>query len=148
MPLSTATIALFISYLRARKLAASTITSYLSAISYVHKMKGLRDPTKAFLIQNLLITVGKPRSPDTRIPITKPVLFQLVRLLQHTTSLAVERTLFTAMFLTAFYGFFRIGELASKSPESGDSVQKPQSKSLSSIQKPLIFINGRLHTIS
>ena len=129
LPLSTATIALFISYLRARKLAASTITSYLSAISYVHKMKGLRDPTKAFLIQKLLIAVSKQRSPDTRLPITKPVLFQLVRSLQHTNSSAVQRTLFTAMFLTAFYGFFRIGELASKSPESGDSVV--QFKSLS-----------------
>ena len=93
LPLSTATITLFISYLRARKLAASTITSYLSAISYVHKMKGLRDPTKAFLIQKLLIAVSKQRSPDTRLPI------------------------------------FRIGELASKSPESGDSVV--QFKSLS-----------------
>ena len=129
LPLSTATIALFISYLRARKLAASTITSYLSAISYVHKMKGLRVPTKAFLIQKLLIAVSKQRSPDTRLPITKPVLFQLVRSLQHTNSSAVQRTLFTAMFLTAFYGFFRIGELASKSPESGDSVV--QFKSLS-----------------
>ena len=92
-------------------------------------MKGLRDPTKAFLIQKLLIAVSKQRSPDTRLPITKPVLFQLVRSLQHTNSSAVQRTLFTAMFLTAFYGFFRIGELASKSPESGDSVV--QFKSLS-----------------
>ena len=119
LPLSTATIALFSSYLRARKLAASTITAYLSAISYVHKMKGLRDPTKAFLIQKLLIAVSKQRSPDTRLPITKPVLFQLVRSLQHTNSPAVQRTLFTAMFLTTFYGFFRIGELASKSPDLG-----------------------------
>jgi len=72
-------------------------------------MKGLCDPTKAFLIQKLLIAVTKQRSPDTRLPITKPVLFQLVRSLQRTNSSAVQRTLFTAMFLTAFYGFFRIG---------------------------------------
>ena len=48
LPLSTTTIALFVSYLRARKLAPSTISSYLSAISYVHKIKDLRDPTKEF----------------------------------------------------------------------------------------------------
>ena len=89
-------------------------------------MKGLRDPS---LIKKLLIAVSKQRSPDTRLPITKSVLFQLVRSLQHTNSSAVQRTLFTAMFLTAFDGFFRIGELASKSPESGDSVV--QFKSLS-----------------
>ena len=129
LPLNPTTIALFISYLRARKLAASTITSYLSAISYVHKLKDLPDPTKTFLIQKLLIAVGKQRSPDTRLPITKPVLFQLVRSLQHTNSSAAQRTLFTAMFLTAFYGFFRIGELASKSPELGKSVVQFESLS-------------------
>ena len=122
LPLSTTTIALFVSYLRARKLAPSTISSYLSAISYVHKIKDLRDPTKEFLIQKLLTAVGKERSVDPRLPITKPVLFQLVRSLQHTLSSAEQRTLFTAMFLIAFYGFFRIGELASKSPASSNSV--------------------------
>lgn len=69
-----------------------------------------------------MTAVGKQRSPDTRLPITKPVLFQLVHSLQHTNSSAEQCTLFTAMFLIAFYGFFRIGELASKSPASGKSV--------------------------
>ena len=122
LPLNTATIALFICYLRARKLAASTITSYLSAISYVHKMRGFCDPTKTFLKHKLLIAVGKERSPDTRLPITQPVLFQIVRSLQQTNSSAHQRTLFTAMFLIAFYGFFRIGELASKSPANNNTV--------------------------
>lgn len=133
LPIPPTAIALFISYLRARKLAASTITSYLSAISYVHKMKELPDSTKTFLIQKLLTVVSKQRSPDTRLPITKPVLSQLVRSLQHTNSLAVQRTLFKAMFLTAFYGFFRIGELASKSPECGNAVV--QFESLSFLSK-------------
>lgn len=133
LPIPPTAIALFISYLCARKLATSTITSYLSAISYVHKMKELPDPTKTFLIQKLLTVVSKQRSPDTRLPITKPVLSQLVRSLQHTNSLAVQRTLFKAMFLTAFYGFFRIGELASKSPECGNAVV--QFESLSFLSK-------------
>ena len=106
LPVTTTTIVLFVSYLRARKLAPFTISSCLSAISYVHKMKDLRDPTKTFLIQKLLTTVGRERSHDSRLPITKPVLFQLVRSLQHTLSSAEQRTLFTAMFLIAFYGFF------------------------------------------
>lgn len=52
LPLTTGTIALFVSDLRARKLGPSTVSSYLSAISYVHIMKGLRYPTKTFLIRN------------------------------------------------------------------------------------------------
>ena len=70
-------LALFISYLRARKLAASTITSYFSAISYVHKMKGLRDPTKTFLVQKRLTAVDKQKSPDTRLPLPSPFFFNL-----------------------------------------------------------------------
>ena len=121
-PLSTATIALFISYLRAKQLAASTIRCYISAISYVHKMKDLHDPTKAFLIQKLLTAAGKNKSPDSRLPITKPVLIQIVRSLEHTNSSAAQRILFRAMFLLAFYGFFRVGELATKGPDSIRSV--------------------------
>ena len=54
LPLSSFHLALFISYLSARKLAPSTITSYLSAIGYVHKIKGYSDATKSFLIHKLL----------------------------------------------------------------------------------------------
>lgn len=59
LPLTTPSLALFISYLHACKLALSTIKSYLSAISCVHEMKGVRDPTKAFLYRQV---VNSPRS--------------------------------------------------------------------------------------
>ena len=45
-------LAFFISYLHARKLAYSNIKSYLSAITYVQKLKDLHDPTQAFLINS------------------------------------------------------------------------------------------------
>ena len=78
LPVSTACIALFISFLCARGLAPATINSYLSALAYVHKIKGLYDATKS--------------------------------------------ALFGAMFMTAFYGFFRIGELSCKSTKQVDTV--------------------------
>ena len=49
LPLFPHCIPLFISYLSFQKLAFSTITSYLVAISYVHKLRGFPDPTKSFL---------------------------------------------------------------------------------------------------
>ena len=85
-------------------------------------MRGFCDPTKTFLINKLLIAISKERSHDTRLPITKPVLFQIVRSLQHTNSSEDQHILFTAMFLIAFYGFFRIGGLASKSPADTNKV--------------------------
>ena len=126
LPLSSSHLALFISYLSARKLAPSTITSYLSAIGYVHKIKGYSDPTKSFLIHKLLTALSRRRLADLRLPITRPVLHELVKSLQHTNSSAYQRCLYSAMFLLAFYGFFRIGELAAKSADGTNSVLRLQ----------------------
>ena len=113
LPISIPSLALFISYLHARKLASSTIKSYLSAISYVHKLKGLRDPTQAFLINKLLTALSRQGSCDIRLPISRPVLHELVGSLGHTTLSAFQRTLYSAMFLLAFYGFFLFWQLGS-----------------------------------
>ena len=115
LPLPYTKVALFISYLSAKQLAPSTITSYLSALSYVHKLMGRPDPTKSFLIQKLLTALSRQRAADVRLPITRPVLHELLRSLRQTNSSAFQRCLYSAMFLLAFYGFFRIGELAAKS---------------------------------
>jgi len=82
LPVSTCQIALFISYLSARKMAPATIMSYMSALGYVHKMRGLTDPTKSFLIQKLLTAIGRNRKADIRLPISRPVLYELVRSLK------------------------------------------------------------------
>ena len=115
LPLTCASLALFVSYLNARKLAPATVTSYLSAISYVHKVAGVHDPTKTFVIQTLLRAINRSKTADIRLPITRSVLHQLLRSLQHTNSSASQRTTFSTMFLLAFYGFFRVGELATNS---------------------------------
>ena len=118
LPVKSPTLAIFISYLSAKKLSASTIVSYLSAIGYVHKIRDLPDPTKSFLIHKLLTAVKRQRSPDVRLPITKPVLSRLVASLIYTNASETQRVLYKAMFMLAFFGFFRIGELATKGPET------------------------------
>lgn len=55
------------------KLASSTIKSYLCATSYVHKLKGLHDPTQTFLINKLLTALSQQGSCDIRLPISQPV---------------------------------------------------------------------------
>ena len=122
LPLTFATLTLFVSYLHACQLAPTTVTSYLSAISYVHKLQGLPDPTKTFVIQKLLTAVNRSRSVDIRLPITRSILHQMLGCLQHTNSSASQRTTLSAMFLVAFYGFFRLGELTTKSRVSFSNV--------------------------
>ena len=71
LPVSVNSLALFISYLSARKFASSTILTYVSALSYVHKLSNLPDPSKNFLVQKLLTAHDRLHSaPDVGLPIT------------------------------------------------------------------------------
>ena len=116
LPVSINNLAVFISYLSARKFASSTISTYVSALSYVHKLGNFPDPTKNFLVQKLLSAHSTLHSsPDVRLPITRSVLQHLVLALNNTNSSAFQRLLYQTMFLVAFYGFFRVGELTAKS---------------------------------
>jgi len=121
LPLSSSQLALFISYPSTKKLAPSTIT-YFSGISYIHKIKGYINPTKSFLIHKLLMAVSHQCLADFHLPITRLVLHELIQSLQHTTSSAFQRCLYSAMFLLAFYSFFCVGELAAKSGAHTDCV--------------------------
>ena len=115
LPVSVNSLALFISYLSARKFAPSRILTYVSALSYVHKLSNLPDPSKNFLVQKLLMAHNRLHSaPDVRLPITHLVLHRLVLALNHTNSSAFQRLLYKTMFLVPFYGFFRLGELTAK----------------------------------
>ena len=46
LPLQPAVLALFVSHLYSLRYASSTVTSYLSAISYAHRLAGVNDPTE------------------------------------------------------------------------------------------------------
>lgn len=110
---SASHIALFIAYLFGRKCAPKTISTYLSAVSYVHKLKHNSDPTDSFLVKKLV--AGSYRlcpSVDMRLPITVQVLNKLLSSLVHTAKNPFELVLFRAMFLFAFSAFARVGEIA------------------------------------
>lgn len=145
LPLFPHCIPLFISYLSFRKLAFSTITSYLAAISYVHKLRGFPDPTKSFLIQKLLSALSRKRSVDVRLPVTRPVLHELIRSLSFTNSSAFQRSLYATMFLVAFYGLFRIGELATKSTRVASSVVQFHNLTFLSTHEAKISISNYKH---
>ena len=112
-------------------------TSYLLAICYVHKLRGLHDPTKSFLILKLLTALSRRQPVDIRFPVTRPVLHELARALSFTNSSAFQRSLFSALFLVAFYGLFRTGKLTAKSNRFASSVVQFSIK-------PDLFITQRL----
>ena len=63
LPLSVSDIALLVAYLSAKKLAASTISTYISPLSYVHKIGSFSDPPKHLLSKrSWLLKAGSARN--------------------------------------------------------------------------------------
>ena len=57
-PLTVSDIVLFVAYLLAKKLAPSTIWTYIFVLSYVHKIGSFSDPTTAGVANGTLRNVG------------------------------------------------------------------------------------------
>jgi hypothetical protein len=129
-PVSVATLSLFIAFLVDRSYAPSTVSTYVSAIGYIHKINGARDPTSAFLITKMLQACHKhSKRVDTRLPIDKTLLARLLRALQHTIPSVTRRTMFAAMFSLAFHAFLRIGEItvnSAKHPHTANLIMLDQ----------------------
>lgn len=112
LPVSAEHLAQFVAVCHYRKLKASTITSYISAISYIHKLLDMVNPADSFLIKKLLHSVRRYKNPDKRRPFTLNNLQDMMSALKSTVSDHVTRLCMRAMFLMAFFGLFRVGEIA------------------------------------
>ena len=112
LPLTSKQVVYFISFLNLKGYAATSILSYTSAIGFIHKILDLPDPTHNFLVQKVLAGINKKFGRyDSRLPITMIILHRLCESLPKTNNIRYHRVLLKAMYLLAFYGLFRIGEI-------------------------------------
>ena len=110
----------FIAFLSLGGKAPSTIQTYMSALSYVHKINGWVDPTSNFIVQKLKEGSKRlDRRVDSRFPITLNILGQLLNSLPQICKSSYECCLFRAAFCLAFFGFLRVGEFSATS-KKGD----------------------------
>ena len=117
LPIDTNRILEFISYLNLNNFAPASITTYITAISFVHKMANVHDPTAKFCVQKLLCVVNKLHGrDDSRLPITLILLSRLNSSLDSAVCNKYHRVLLQAMFSIAFFGLCRIGEIT-KQPD-------------------------------
>ena len=127
LPLSRNSVLYFIGYLSLKRLSSSTITTYVSAIGYVHKVSNFINPTTNFLVQKVLAAVNKVNpSSDSRLSITLHILHQLVLSVPHVISDHYQVVLLKAMFLFAFYGLMRVGEIAYSSSTRNPTITLDQ----------------------
>ena len=115
LPFNEMDILYFIAHLTTLGRAPSCITSYLSALSFVHKLNNLPDPIESAVVQKSLQGVKKQNpGSDSRLPITKNILYTLYHKAPIALANQYDFILFRALCLLAFHGFFRIGELVDK----------------------------------
>lgn len=112
LPVQPVAIALFIAHLFDCQYAASTIMTYVAAISFLHKLYGLPDPGTNFLVQRAILGVKKTKPQiDLRLPITLPILKKLTDALNVCVQTSYHIIMFRSMYLLAFASFLRVGEI-------------------------------------
>ena len=126
-------LVLFVAFLHGKGYAPSTVETYMSAISFIHKLNWAGDPASDFLVRKAIQGLQKARpTADSRLPISLPVLHKLVDALPACTSIAYKQAMFRCMFLMAFFALLRVGEmtLSSNNPRNvlslGDIEQGPE----------------------
>lgn len=116
-PSSVPQVTLFISYCFEMGYAPSTISTYLSGISFHHKLHNLEDPTASFMVKKLLEGCKRMRhNRDVRAPITEPILLRICSVLPNVCFSGYESCLFKAVYLTAYFGLLRVSEIVFTSP--------------------------------
>ena len=81
-------------------------------LSYSHKLSGYPDPSKAFVVLQMLKGYGKLHARlDSRLPITIPILHKLLQSASLLPLSKYQILMFQAMCSTAFFGFLRVGEI-------------------------------------
>lgn len=122
-PLHSNILLYFIAYLSIQKMSPNSVSLYISALSYFHKIKHLPDPTKSFLINKALQGLKRNNRvvPDNRLPITLPILEKLVVSLQSVCCSTYEVKLFTCAFSLAYFALLRVGEFTSVNSNTQNS---------------------------
>ena len=124
-PLSEQLLCYFASYLATQDLAPQTIKSYLSALRNMQISIGLPDPrdqSSLPMLKRVQAAISRARvlrgttTKRIRLPITAQVLAKIRQALSNSSNL--ERLVLWAIACTAFFGFFRLGELL---PESANA---------------------------
>lgn len=115
----------FVAYLSYKQFSPNTVKSYISGISYFCKIRSLPDPTQAFVLKKVLVGLSRRNGRvDDRKPLSFEILSSIIHLMPTICKSTYEATLFSAIFSTAFFGYFRMGELVHNSlQDPGHAIQ-------------------------
>lgn len=112
-PIPLSDLICFIAHMYTLNLSHSTVSCYISGLSFYNKVNDLEDNTQKFVIRKMIegIKRSKSKRSDTRLPITRDLLAKILNSLPLVCSSHYETKLFMAAFSLAFHGLMRVGEL-------------------------------------
>ena len=120
LPVSQSVLCLFISHLANLGLSYGTIKTYLAAIRHLHISKDLPEPRSSPMPKLALVERGIRRAKlaehagRVRLPIT-PSILQQIKALWSKQANDFDIVMLWAACCTAFFGFFRMGEITAPS---------------------------------
>ena len=86
--------------------------TYISALSFPHRLAGWPDPTKPEMVKFALRGYSKLcPSQDPRLPITLPILERIITAFNDVFSVCYQRKLIQAMYALVFLAALRVGEI-------------------------------------
>lgn len=113
----------FITYLFDGGMHPSTITTYLSGLSFFSKALKTEDTSNSFTAKKLLVAARRSTgSGDSRAPISPQMITDLITLLPSMNIDHYSRCLYTAMYILAFNAFLRVGEFTSKNKDDTSRI--------------------------
>ena len=112
LPIPVHDIALYVTHLWRNNLRSSTIRTYLSAISYCHKLNGHSDPTASFLVKQVLKGTSRriPKSSKSLKPFSKIIVLRIMNIVDSLYKTLYERCLFKALLSFSYFACLRAGE--------------------------------------
>lgn len=102
----------YIGHLSLQNMSYRTVSLYLNAIAYKHKIHGLQDTTKCFIVTKTLEGLRRSAgvTKDIRIPISYELFCRITHSQPNVCRSAYESALFSAAFTITYYGLLRVSE--------------------------------------
>lgn len=112
LPLTPYQASLFVSYLFLKGYSSSTISTYASAVGYLHKIQDHCDPVASFMVKETVQGIRKINpSADVRAPITIALLTRVNNSISALSLGQYDTLAFQTMFSLAFFALLRISEI-------------------------------------
>ncbi len=80
VPLSESNIIMFIAHMEEQGYARATIRTFISALSYPHKMRSLPDLARGWVVRKMLDTMGEGQGRRDRLPIGERLMLRMVKM--------------------------------------------------------------------